>query len=53
VLHILRKTRAILRQPFFKADPSLCDDGDLAGPLLLAVLLGASHLLARAQCSAF
>jgi len=48
VVHIFKKTRATLRQPWFRADSSaLEDDGDLAGPLLYAVLLGVSHLLAR------
>jgi hypothetical protein len=31
----------------FRADPALCDDGDLAGPLLFAFALGSCHLLAR------
>ena len=34
----------------FKADPALCDDGDLSGPLLFAFALGSCHLLARALC---
>ena len=33
----------------FKADPALCDDGDLSGPLLFAFALGSCHLLARAE----
>ena len=45
--HILRKTRSMLRP--FKADPALCDDGDLSGPLLFAFALGSCHLLARAE----
>ena len=43
--HILRKTRSMLRP--FRADPSLCDDGDLSGPLLFAFALGSCQLLAR------
>jgi len=34
----------------FKADPALCDDGDLSGPLLFAFALGSCHLLARGVC---
>ena len=45
VPHILRKTRSMLRP--FRLDASLCDDGDLTGPLLFALLLGSSHLLVR------
>jgi hypothetical protein len=47
--HILRKTRSMLRP--FRADPALCDDGDLAGPLLFAFALGSCHLLARGGCA--
>jgi hypothetical protein len=46
VPHIFRKTRSMLRP--FRADPALCDDGDLSGPLLFAFALGSCHLLARA-----
>jgi hypothetical protein len=31
----------------FRADPALCDDGDMSGPLLFAFALGSCHLLAR------
>lgn len=41
--HILRKTRSMLRP--FRTDPSLCDDGDLMGPLIFALLLGSAQLL--------
>ncbi len=46
VVHIVRKTRSMLRP--FRADASLCDDGDLTGPLLFALLLGSCQLLVRA-----
>ena len=45
VPHILRKTRSMLRP--FRTDPSLCDDGDLMGPLIFALLLGSAQLLVR------
>lgn len=47
--HILRKTRSMLRPT--GADASLCDDGDLAGPLVFAAALGATHLLVRGWCA--
>lgn len=43
--HILRKTRSMLTP--FAADAALCDDADLAGPLVFAAALGVCHLLAR------
>ena len=48
MVHIFKKTRSTLRQPWFRPDAVAVDEGgDLAGPLLFAVLLGVTHLLVR------
>lgn len=48
MVHIFKKTRSTLRQPWLRPDAVALDEGgDLAGPLLFAVLLGVTHLLVR------